>query len=74
MSDGSDNTGAFNRELMAEIRQRKVPVHTVGVGRTDMPEDIELSDVRVANRTMPHSKVSAHVTVRHHGSRQTDVG
>ena len=73
VSDGSDNTGAFNRELMAEIRQRKVPVHTVGVGRTDMPEDIELSDVRVANRTMPHSKVSAHVTVRHHGSRQTDV-
>ncbi len=73
VSDGSDNTGAFNRELIAEIRQRKVPVHTVGIGRTDMPEDIELSDVRVANRTLPHSQVSAHMTIRHHGSRQTDA-
>ncbi len=73
VSDGSDNTGVFNRELMTEIRQRKVPVHTVGVGRTDMPEDIELGDVRVANRTLPHSQVSSHVTVRHHGSKQTDA-
>lgn len=72
-SDGSDNTEAFDRSLMAEIRQRNVPVHTVGVGRTEMPEDIELSDVHVANRTLPRSRVNAQVTLRHHGGSQVDA-
>ena len=30
---------------MAEIRQKKIPVHTVGVGRTEIPRDVELADV-----------------------------
>ena len=72
-SDGSDNTEAFDRSLMAEIRQRNVPVHTVGVGRTEMPEDIELSGVHVANRTLPRSRVNAQMTLRHHGASQVDA-
>ena len=69
-SDGSDNTGAFNRDLMAEIRKRNVPVHTVGVGRTEMPEDVELSDVNVAAKALPNSRAAAHVTIRHSGAQQ----
>ena len=72
-TDGSDNTGRFDRRLMAEIRRRRVPVHTVGVGRTEIPEDIELDDVMVAGRTLPRSRVNAQVTIRHGGRRQIDT-
>jgi len=67
VSDGSDNSGVFNRELMAEIRKAKVPVHTVGVGREKIPKDLELSDVQVASKSLPKSQVSAQATIRHGG-------
>ena len=70
VSDGSDNTGRFDRELMAEIRQRNVPVHTVGVGREEIPNDIELTDVAVSAKALPNSRVSAQVTIRHDGQSQ----
>ncbi len=69
-SDGSDNSGRFDRRLMADIRRRRVPVHTVGVGRTEIPEDLELADVMVAGRTLPRSRVNSQVTIRHSGTRQ----
>ena len=68
VSDGADNTGRFDRKLMAEIRRRKVPVHTVGVGREEIPNDIELADVVVAAKALPNSRVSAQLTIRHDGS------
>ncbi|MBI1353946.1 MAG: hypothetical protein GC160_06335 [Acidobacteria bacterium] len=68
VSDGSDNSGTFNRELMAEIRKRNVPVHTVGVGREKIPNDLELADVVVAPKALPKSQVSAQATIRHDGS------
>ncbi len=69
-SDGSDNSGRFDRGLMADIRRRRVPVHTVGVGRTEMPEDLELAYVMVAGRSLPRSRLNAQVTIRHSGNRQ----
>jgi purine-nucleoside phosphorylase len=42
----------------------------VGVGRTEMPEDVELSDVNVAAKALPNSRVAAHVTIRHSGAQQ----
>lgn len=69
-SDGSDTTGKFDRRLMAEIRQRNVPVHTVGVGRARIPEDIELHDVTVASRVLPNSRSSAQAVIRHSGDRE----
>jgi uncharacterized membrane protein len=69
-SDGSDNSGSFDRRLMAEIRQRNVPVHTVGVGRTEIPEDIELTDLTVATQALPRSQINAQATIRHSGARQ----
>ena len=69
-SDGSDNTGRFGRDLMAEIRKYNVPVHTIGVGREQIAGDIELSEVSVAARSLPNSRVSAQLTLRHDGSQQ----
>ncbi len=70
LSDGADNSGMFDRRLMAEIRQSRVPVHTVGIGRTAIPEDTEIADVNVAARALPNSRVNAQVTIRHAGAKQ----
>ncbi len=70
VSDGSDNSGSFSRELMAEIRQRKVPIHTVGVGRTEITGDTQLSNVLVASRALPKSRVSAQLTIQHPGEQK----
>ena len=69
VSDGSDNSGRFGRDLMAEIRKYNVPVHTIGVGRERIPGDVELAEVTVAARALPRSRVSAQLTLRHDGQR-----
>ena len=66
-SDGADNNGGLDRALMAEIRQKKIPVHTVGVGRTEIPRDVELLDVGIPTRALPGSRLSANITLRQHG-------
>ena len=66
-TDGSDNSGSFDRRAVAEIRRRNVPVHTVGIGRTKIPGDIELADVSVSPRALPHSRLNAQVGIRHTG-------
>jgi uncharacterized membrane protein len=73
VSDGSDNSGGFDRRVMAEIRQSNVPVHTVGVGRTEIPEDTELADVVVAPRALPNSRLNAQLTIRHSGVEQKET-
>ncbi len=75
VSDGADNTERFGRDMMAEIRKYNVPVHTIGVGRERIEGDIELSEVSVAAESLPRSRVSAQVTLRHDGreERQTRI-
>ena len=70
VSDGSDNSGAFSRELMAEIRKRNVPIHTVGVGATEIAGDVELAEVVAPTTALPKSRVSAQMTIRHPGTAQ----
>jgi uncharacterized membrane protein len=67
VSDGSDNSGGFSRDVMAEIRSSRVPIHTVGVGRTAIPGDIELGNIDVAARALPKSRVTARATIEHAG-------
>lgn len=66
-SDGTDNSGRLGRGLLAEIRKYNVPVHTIGVGRERIPGDLELADVTVAAKSLPRSRVSAQLTIRHAG-------
>ena len=67
VSDGSDNSGSFSRDVMTEIRNSRVPIHTVGVGRTVIPGDIELSNIDLAARALPKSRVTARATIEHGG-------
>jgi uncharacterized membrane protein len=66
-SDGADNMGGLDRATLAEIRQKRIPVHTVGVGRTEIPRDVEVTDAVVPARALPGSRLSARVSLRHTG-------
>jgi hypothetical protein len=66
LSDGSDNDGV-DRETMAALRDRRIPVHAVGFGREQMSQDVEISDVEVAPRTLAESRLAAIVTFHQRG-------
>ncbi|MDX1562022.1 MAG: VWA domain-containing protein, partial [Gammaproteobacteria bacterium] len=65
VSDGADNAGSLDPARIAEIASFGVPVHTLGVGREVLEEDIELEDVIVAPQSAPGATVSAQVSIRH---------
>ena len=65
VSDGADNSESFDATQLAEIGGYGVPIHTVGVGRESIPEDIELENVSMASTIMSGSQVNAQVSIRH---------
>ncbi|MCS6953392.1 MAG: glutamine amidotransferase [Bryobacterales bacterium] len=66
-SDGADNSGGVDLETLSEVRRRRIPVHTLGVGRERIAPDLEISDVVLPTRTLADSRLSAHVTFRQRG-------
>ncbi|HEU4620448.1 MAG TPA: hypothetical protein VFV10_20610 [Gammaproteobacteria bacterium] len=65
VSDGDDNSNELDASRIAEIASYGVPVHTVGVGREQIPEDVELEDVDIAEQGLPGSTLTAQVSIRH---------
>ncbi len=65
VSDGADNSGELDAGRLAEIAGYGVPVHTLGVGRESIPEDIELESVAISDQVMPGSRVNAQVSIRY---------
>lgn len=72
-SDGADTSGGLTTGELDEIAAFGVPVHTIGVGRSAMPEDIELSDVTIPDKALPGSTISARVTVQHDAPSTTRI-
>lgn len=70
LSDGADNSGGIDRETIARIRQRRIPVHTVGFGREKISPDVEISDATLPARALVDSRLAAQVTFRHNGYTQ----
>src|SRR5580658_10186141 len=56
LSDGSENSadgsGDLDLETINALRNRRIPVHSVGFGKEQLAHDVEVSDVRVAFRAM----------------------
>ena len=75
LSDGGDNNGRIDRGTIDVLRQRHIPVHTVGFGATRVPQDIELQSVALTARALAHSRVTAVVEVSQSGfaGRHTSV-
>ena len=67
LSDGADNTGGVDLETLAEIRRQRIPVHTIGLGRETMSRDVEISNLDVAARALPESRLGATVSFHQHG-------
>jgi uncharacterized membrane protein len=75
LSDGGDNSGRIDRSTVEVLRQRHIPVHTVGFGATQVPQDIEIESVALTARALAHSRVTAVVGVAQSGfaNRHTSV-
>jgi uncharacterized membrane protein len=64
MSDGAENGGSLSEDRLAELVSYGVPIHTVGIGAERIPNDLELTNVRVPHTAAQDATVTAEVTVR----------
>src|SRR5271165_1524090 len=71
LSDGSENSidgsGDLALETINALRNRRLPVHTVGFGKEQLAHDLELNEVKVASRAMADSRIPATVTLHQRG-------
>jgi uncharacterized membrane protein len=72
-SDGIDTAGGLSSEQLAEIAAYGVPIHTIGVGRDAMPEDLELLPVVLPKNTLPSSTIPVRVSIRHDAAMDSRV-
>jgi uncharacterized membrane protein len=71
LSDGSENTAGtggsgISLEALQALRNRRLPVHTVGFGKEESPYDIEMEDVSLAPSAIANSRISAIVSLTQH--------
>ena len=67
LSDGAENSGGIDADAVAALRNRRLPVHTIGFGREQAAHDIEMEDVSVAPRAMADSRMRATVSLKQRG-------
>ncbi len=72
-SDGADTRGGLSTDDLNELAAFGVPVHTIGVGRESIAEDLELQEVSLPQRALPGSTISARVSIRHDAPGATSV-
>src|SRR6056300_729037 len=63
ISDGADN-GGVSPTWYAELASAGIPVHSLGIGREVLTEDIEIAAVQLPQRAVPQVNLSALVQVR----------
>lgn len=66
-TDGADPTGGVDPDALAALKERKVPVYTVGFGRERIENDVELTGLELPERTLPGSRIEAVVRFRQRG-------
>ncbi len=73
LSDGSENSsgsgasGGIDLDAINALRNRRLPVHTIGFGREQIAHDVAIDDVGVASRAAVNSRVTATVTLHQRG-------
>ena len=72
LSDGSENaSGTGNAEIGADaleaLRNRRLPVHTIGFGKEDQDHDVEIEDVSAAPNAVADARVAVTVSLVQHG-------
>ena len=66
-TDGGGETGGIGVEAINALRNRRLPVHTIGFGRDKLAHDIEMNDVDLAPRTAANARMSATVSFHQRG-------
>ena len=72
-SDGADTAGGLSPAALAEVAGFGVPVHTIAVGRAEIPEDIELTEVVLPDKALPGSTITARASIRHDAAASTRI-
>lgn len=70
VSDGADNASSPHQGrggVLAQLKARRVPLHTVGVGRESFDRDLQVNDVVVASSMPAGGIASASVAVHQEG-------
>jgi uncharacterized membrane protein len=71
LSDGSENAAAagsgISLDALQALRNRRLPVHTVGFGAESLAHDVEIEDVSVAARATANARVAMTITLTQRG-------
>ena len=72
LSDGEENTASMtgsgiSAETLQALRNRRLPVHTVGFGKQQATRDVEIEDVSIAPSAIANARISATVNLLQHG-------
>src|SRR6185312_9041902 len=73
LSDGSENSntsgasGGIDLSAIEALRNRRLPVHTIGFGKEQIAPDVALDGVGVTTRAAVNSRVTATVTFHQRG-------
>jgi putative glutamine amidotransferase len=72
LSDGGENAVGMGRsgigvDALRSLRNRRLPVHTVGFGKVDRAHDVELEDVSVGSSAIVNARLTATVSFKQHG-------
>jgi uncharacterized membrane protein len=67
LSDGGENSGGVDLDTIGALRNRRLPVQTVGFGKPQVSHDLEIDDVSVASRAMADSRMKATVSFHQRG-------
>jgi uncharacterized membrane protein len=67
LSDGDENGGGVDLDTISALRNRRLPVHTVGFGKEQAGHDVEVDEVSVASRAMADSRMKATVSFHQRG-------
>ena len=72
-TDGVDRSGTDIQKLVMQVRERKVPIHTVGIGSEEGIPDIELVKVDVPRIAEEDFPVDITATVKRTGNTKKNV-
>jgi len=72
LSDGGENTmgmggSGIGLDALQALRNRQIPVHTVGFGKEELAHDVEMEDVSVAANATANARIVTTVSLMQHG-------
>jgi uncharacterized membrane protein len=67
LSDGEDNANGVDADTLGALRERHIPVHTVGFGAEQSAHDVEMDTATVAPRALANARLAAVVRFHQRG-------